>query len=75
MTDREKEFGLVVGYIMYHDLLSERDLCNNYGHFDKIDKALDLAKYFIIMYPPDTNWEEEKLDWDEAIEDFVNKNR
>jgi hypothetical protein len=41
MEDQEKELAVVVGYIMFYDLLE--DLING-SYFSKIDKAIEIAK-------------------------------
>jgi hypothetical protein len=59
---------VVVGYIMYYDLL-ERSI--NGSFFSKIDKAIELAEQFVELYPEDYNWVDTDLDFEEAIEKFL----
>jgi hypothetical protein len=63
-----KELARVVGYIMYNQLLEEKI---NGSFFQQIDTAITIAERFIFIYPEDHKWEDEDLDWDEAIEKFV----
>jgi hypothetical protein len=64
----DKELARVVGYIMYNLLLEEKI---NGSFFQQIDTAITIAERFIFIYPEDHKWEDEDLDWDEAIEEFV----
>lgn len=59
---------VVVGYIMYYDVL-ERSI--NGSFFSKIDKAIELAEQFVELYPEDYNWVDTDLDFEEAIEKFL----
>ena len=59
---------VVVGYIMYYDLL-EGSI--NGSFFSKIDKAIELAEQFVELYPEDYNWVDTDLDFEEAIEKFL----
>lgn len=68
----EKELVLVVGYIMYADLLEGTKYDGSF--FYKIDNVMKIAKEFILWYPPSHKWEDEELDWDETIETFVKSN-
>jgi hypothetical protein len=59
---------VVVGYIMHYDLL-EGSI--NGSFFSKIDKAIELAEQFVELYPEDYNWVDTHLDFEEAIELFL----
>ena len=59
---------VVVGYIMHYDLL-EGSI--NGSFFSKIDKAIELAEQFVELYPEDYNWVDTDLDFEEAIEKFL----
>lgn len=59
---------VVVGYIMHYNLLEESI---NGSFFSKIDKAIELAEQFVELYPEDYNWVETDLDFEEAIEQFL----
>lgn len=51
------------------------NLLNNASIFQTFDKAYELAQQFMQKYAHDTNWEEQELDYDEAIEQFVKENQ
>ena len=59
---------VVVGYIMHYNLLEESI---NGSFFSKIDKAIELAEQFVELYPENYNWVETDLDFEEAIEQFL----
>ncbi len=61
-----KELAVVVGYIMFYDLLD----CVNGSFFSKIDKAIELGEKFIKIYPEDFNWEESGKDFEEELNEF-----
>lgn len=67
----DKNLAVVVGYIMYYDLLEDSI---NGSFFSKIDKAIEIAELFCSFYPADFNWEESELDFEEELEKFVKKN-
>lgn len=66
-----EELAVVTGYIMYYDLLEFKI---NGSFFSKIDKAMELADKFIQKYDKEyrENWTE--LDWEETLDEFINKN-
>ncbi len=66
----EEELALVVGYIMYNDLLQGT---RYRGFFSKIDKVLELSKEFIVIYPKGYNWEDSDDDWSETLEAWIFK--
>ena len=59
---------VVVGYIMYYNLLQESI---NGSFFSKIDKAIELAEQFVLIYPEDYNWVDTDLNFEDAIEKFL----
>ena len=63
-----EDLAIITGYIMYYDLLEFKI---NGSFFSKIDKAIEIAEDFIKNYPENFNWEE--LDWEETLEEFLNK--
>lgn len=65
-----KELAVVVGYIMYYDMLQEKI---NGSFFSKIDKAIEIAEDFIKYYPEEFEWEE--LDFEETLEQFLITNK
>jgi hypothetical protein len=65
------EVAVVVGYIMYYKMLEEK---LNGSFFTQIDKAIEIAELFCNTYT-----EEEKEGWvnkdfEETLEEFLNKN-
>ncbi len=62
----ETDVLVVLGYIMYYDMLEETI---NGSFFSKIDYAIELANKFAIEYPKDYNWEEN--DYEETINKFL----
>jgi len=62
----EEELSVVVGYIMYYDLLEDSI---NGSFFTKIDKAIELGKLFISFYPADFLWIEQ--DFEETLNEFI----
>ena len=59
---------VVVGYIMYYDLLQDSI---NGSFFSKIEKAIGLAQEFADLYPEDYNWVDTDLDFEETITQFL----
>lgn len=59
---------VVVGYIMYYDLLQDSI---NGSFFSKIDKAIGLAQEFTELYPEDYNWVETDSNFEETITQFL----
>jgi len=59
---------IVVGYIMYYDLL--KDSING-SFFSKIDKAIEIAELFALKYPDEDYWIEN--DFEDTIYEFVNE--
>lgn len=59
---------VVVGYIIHYDYLGKTI---NGSFFSKIDKAIELAEQFVELYPEDYNWVDTDLDFEEAIEKFL----
>jgi hypothetical protein len=68
MEDQEKELAVVVGYIMFYDLLE--DLING-SYFSKIDKAIEIAKDFIKLYPHNYDYEWAEEDFEDTLNEFV----
>lgn len=66
-----KDLAVVTGYIMFYDLL-ENVTAGSF--FSKIDKAIEIAELFCNIYPSDFKWEESNLDFEETLEEFLNKN-
>ncbi len=65
-----RDVAVVTGYIMYNDLLEDAIGVND-SFISKIDLAINLAEKFVEKYPEYYNWEESKLDFEEAIEEFL----
>lgn len=63
-----QELARVVGYIMYSNLLE--DVCKG-SFYLQIDLAIIIAEKFIENYSDDIDWENQDMDWDEAIEKFL----
>ncbi len=66
----EQELAVVTSYIMYNDLLE--DTIHDGSFFQKIDKVILLARFFIAKYPQDYSWEDESFE--EVLEDWVKDN-
>jgi len=65
-----KEIALTVSVIIREDILN--------GTVNQtFDKAYEIAKEFVIIYPINTDWEQvrelEDLEWDEVVVKFTNK--
>lgn len=56
---------------MYYDMLQYKI---NGSFFSKIDKAIEIAELFCNLYPADFKWEESDLDFEETVDEFLNKN-
>lgn len=67
-----KNLAVVVGYIMYQDLL-EGNI--NGSFFSKIDKAIEIAESFCLTFSAEeeSNWSGD-LDFEETLEEFLTKN-
>lgn len=67
----DKNLAVVVGYIMYYDLLEDKI---NGSFFSKIDKAIEIAESFCSFYSAEeeSGWVE--LDFEETLEEFLNRN-
>jgi len=63
-----QEITVVVGYIMYYDLLENKI---NGSFFSKIDKAIEIAEEFVEIYKQDelNGWE--TRDFEETINEFI----
>lgn len=68
----DKNLAVVVGYIMYYNLLQFKI---NGSFFSKIDKAVEIAESFCNFYSAEeeSGWSGD-LDFEEELEKFVNKN-
>ena len=68
----DKNLAVVVGYIMYYDLLKDKI---KGSFFTKIDKAVEIAESFCNFYSAEeeNNWSGD-LDFEETLEAFLNKN-
>ena len=68
----DKDLAVVVGYIMYYDLLEDSI---NGSFFSKIDKAIELAELFVLTFSAEeeSGWSGD-LDFEETLEEFVKKN-
>jgi hypothetical protein len=64
-TDNNKDIALITSIIINEDMLGGTV-------FQTFDKAYELAKAFQKKYAHDFNWENQDLDFDEAIVQFVN---
>lgn len=65
------DIAVVTGYIMFYDLLQDKI---NGSFFSKIDKAIEIAELFYSFYPADFKWEKSDLDFEETLQEFLNKN-
>lgn len=65
-----RDIKVITGYIMYYDLLKEHI---NGSFFSKIDLAISIAKKFNSLYPENFEWEKSDLDFEETLENFLNK--
>ena len=67
-----KNLAVVVGYIMFYDLLEDKI---NGSFFSKIDKAIEIAESFCSFYSAeeDSQWIGD-LDFEEELEKFVKQN-
>jgi ribosomal protein L31E len=70
LDDRPKNISVVVGYIMYYDLLKEK---YRGSFFTKIDKAIELATEFVDKHQEheDAGWVD--IDFEETLENFINE--
>ena len=68
----DKNLAVVVGYIMYYDLLEDSI---NGSFFSKIDKAIELAELFVLTFSAEeeSGWSGD-LDFEETLDEFVKKN-
>ena len=68
----DKNLSVVVGYIMYYDLLEDSI---NGSFFSKIDKAIELAELFVLTFSAEeeSGWSGD-LDFEETLDEFVKKN-
>jgi hypothetical protein len=60
------DLSVVVGYIMFYDLLQDKI---NGSFFSKIDKAIEVAKMFCDTYK-NSEWSEE-LNFEHELEKFI----
>ncbi len=61
------DVSIVVGYLMYYDLLQDKI---NGSFFSKIDKAIEIAEKFALKYDEgDDYWIEN--DFEETVEQFI----
>lgn len=69
METLNENLAVVVGYIMYYDLLEDSI---NGSFFSKIDKAVEIAKEFTKKYQEeeDNEWTGD-LDFEEILEEFL----
>ena len=67
----DKNLAVVVGYIMFYDLLEDKI---NGSFFSKIDKAIEIAESFCSVYAEEekSSWSGD-LDFEETLEQFLNK--
>ena len=61
---REKELAFLCSYINGMNVLVG-------SIFRTFDKSFEIAERFIDKYPLETSWGENKLEYDETIEQFV----
>lgn len=61
-----KDLAVVVGYIMYYQLLEDKV---NGSFFSQIDIAIEIGEEFCKLYPEDFGWED--LDFEETLSNFV----
>lgn len=65
----ENDLAVIVGYIMYYDLLEDRI---NGSFFSKIDKAIEIAERFCKIYPPTFEWGVE-IEFEETLEEYLQR--
>lgn len=63
--EKSKDLALITSIIIKEDIL-------NGSVFQTFDKAYKIAKQFQDLYSEDFNWEDQELDFDEAIIKYVN---
>lgn len=63
--EKSKDLALITSIIIKEDIL-------NGSVFQTFDKAYEIAKQFQDLYIEDFNWEDQELDFDEAIIKYVN---
>ena len=61
------DIAVVVGYIMYYDLLEDKI---RGSFFSKIDEAIEIAKEFCKLYSKDFPWRVE-LDFEETLNEYL----
>ena len=64
MENINKDIALITSIIINEDMLGGTV-------FQTFDKAYELAKEFQKEYAHDYNWENQKIDFDEAVVQFV----
>lgn len=65
---RTDDVSVVVGYIMFYDLLKPKI---NGSFFTKIDRAIELAKSFCEIYAEDEKEGWVNKDFEETLEKFM----
>lgn len=69
--EEEREISLIVGYIMYNDLLEGTEFDGTF--WSKIDHVQKIAEAFVQVYPWYYTWGEEE-DFEETLEWWVKDN-
>jgi len=69
IEESKNNLAVVVGYIMYYDMLEEM----NGSFFTKTDRAIEIAKDFCNTYADEEedDWTND-LDFEETLEEFLN---
>ena len=63
--EKSKDLALITSIIIQADILGG-------SVFQTFDTAYEIAKQFQDLYSEDFNWEDQELDFDEAIIKYVN---
>lgn len=68
----KENLAVVVGYIMYYDMLKDKI---NGSFFTKIDKAIEIAESFCSFYSAEeeSSWSGD-LNFEDCLEEFLTKN-
>jgi len=68
LIPQEVNTSVVVGYIMYYNLLEDKI---NGSFFSKIDKAIEIAESFVLTFSTEENEGWVNIDFEETLEQFV----
>lgn len=71
LIPQEVNTSVIVGYIMYYDMLGDKI---NGSFFSKIDKAMEIAESFVLTFSAEENEGWVNSDFEETLEQFVKDN-